>query len=175
MIWRRTDKIKNDLLSMREGHFLLHACPVRTDGSQILLHTVGGEGRIAGDGDGELHAGRVAEALELVQEIVGRLVALAAGDLEQVVDEDVGNIIIARVQAEQEAAQGLVVGQVILVGRDQTNVIVQVKGHGRLCLDADDAAVILLRSGIDHFDQLLGLTGALFTHDESDHRNHSFQ
>ena len=54
-------------------------------------------------------------------------------------------------------------------------MIVQVKGHGRLCLDADDAAVILLRSGIDHFDQLLGLTGALFTHDESDHRIHSFQ
>ena len=86
-----------------------------------------------------------------------------------------GNIVIARVQAEQEAAQGLVVGQVVLVGRDQTNVIVQVKGHGRLCLDADDAAVILLRSSIDHFDQLLGLTGALFTHDESDHRIHSFQ
>ena len=100
---------------MREGHFLLHACPVRTDESQILLHTVGGEGRIAGDGDGELHAGRVAEALELVQEIVGRLVALAAGDLEEVVDEDVGNIVIARIQTEQEAAQGLVVGQVVFV------------------------------------------------------------
>ena len=96
---------KGDLLSRERRSPFITACPVRTNNLQILLHAVGGEGGVAGDGDGELDAGGVAEAIELVQEIVGRLVALAAGDLEQVVDEDVGNIIICLLYTSTASAR----------------------------------------------------------------------
>ena len=40
-------------------------------------------------------------------------------------------------------------------------------------LDADDIAVLGLDGVVDHVDHLLGLAGALLTHDNSNHVNHS--
>ena len=137
---------------------------------QVLLHSVGRKAGVAGDRNGELDAVVVAEAVEPIQEVVRRLIAVAADDLEEVVDEDVGNIVIAGIQTADEAAQALVSGDLIFVGRNETNVIMDVEGHRGLGLDAHHIAVFLGSRGVDKLDELFGLAGALFTHDKSDHK-----
>ena len=47
------------------------------------------------------------------------MVALAAHDFGQVVDEDMGDVVVAGVQAADEAFQGGIAGDVIIAGLHQ--------------------------------------------------------
>ena len=81
-----------------------------------------------------------------------------------------GNIVIAGVQAADKAPQALVIVHIILTGVDQTDIVADVIGHVGAGLDAYDAAVLALHRGVDQLDQLLGLTGAVGTHNQSNHK-----
>ena len=105
-----------------------------------------------------------------MQEVVGILIADAADDLEQIVDKDVGNIVIAGVEAAHETAQGLVRGNVILVGRNQTSLMIDVERQCGLCLNAHDVARAVRSCVVNELDELLGLTRALLAHDQSNHK-----
>ena len=65
--------------------------------SDVLLHALGGGVLVRADGDGELHAILLAEAVQPVKERLYRLQVVAAGDLAEIIHEHMGNIVIARV------------------------------------------------------------------------------
>ena len=75
--------------------------------SHKLPHGIGSGVGIGGNGDGELDIQRGAEAVQPRKESADLPVILGLGDLAEVVDKDVGDIVIAGVQASQETAQGL--------------------------------------------------------------------
>ena len=79
-------------------------------------HTLGGGVLFRADGDGELHAVLLAEAIQPVEERLDCLQVGAAGDLAEVVHEHMRNIVIARVQTAEESAQAVKRIHVILTG-----------------------------------------------------------
>ena len=81
-----------------------------------------------------------------------------------------GNIVIARVHTAQESAQAVKRIHIILAGVDQTDVVADVVGHIAFRLDAHDTSGLGLHTGVDELDELLGLTGTVGTHDQSNHK-----
>ena len=140
---------------------------------EVLLDTIGSQRSVITDGDGELDVVLLTELVQPIQEVLGIVIALAANDLGQAINKDMGNVVVAGVQAADKALQGSVVGDVILAGLDQTNLIADIESQLITALNADDIAVLGLDGVVDHVDHLLGLTGALLAHDNSNHVYHS--
>ena len=91
-------------------------------------------------------------------------------DLAEVVHIDVGNIVIARIQTADEAPQALKRIQVVFTGVDQAHRGLDVVGHVRAGLDADDTAAFFGHGGMNQLDELLGLAGAVVAHNQSNHK-----
>ena len=101
------------------------------------------------------------------------MVALAAHDLGQAVDEDVGNVVVAGVHAADKALQGGVIGDIVLAGLHQADVIMDIEGQLVAFLNADHVAVLGLHRVVNQLNDTLGLAGALLAHDNSNHVYHS--
>ena len=80
-----------------------------------------------------------------------------------------GDVIVARVQATDKAAEGVVVIQLILLGINQADMIVNIIRHVAVCLDANYVAGFVLCRVVNHFNELLRLAGALGAHNQSNH------
>ena len=117
----------------------------------------------------------LAKGVQPIQELLGLVVAGAGNDLAQAVDEDMGDVIIASVQTADKALQGGIAVDILAAGLHQTDLIVDVISQLGAPLDADDIAVLGLDGVVDHVDHLLGLAGALLTHDYSNHVTHSLR
>lgn len=141
--------------------------------SEILLNALGSELSVITDGDGELDLMRLRELIQPIQEVLGLAVAFDLDDLGQAVDKDMGNIIIAGVQTADKALQSGVAGDIILAGLDQSNLIMDVKGQFIAFFDANYISVLGLNGVVDHINDLLGLTRALLSHNNTNHVNHS--
>ena len=124
---------------------------------------------IAADRNGELDAVLLAEHVQPVQNGLDIAADVDTDDLAQVVDEHVGDVIVAGIQAADEAAQRIVVIQLVFLGVDQTDMIVDIVHHIAAGLDANDVAGLVLSRIVDQFDELLGLARALNAHNKSDH------
>ena len=135
----------------------------------IFPHGVGGGVRIGADGDGDLQVQGGAEAVQPVEELAHLALVVAAGDLAQVVDEDVGNIVIAGVQAADKAPQGLKAVDRELGGVDHAGLVAQVEAHIAGGLDAHHAPDIVLRGVLHQLDELLCLALTRAAHDQSNH------
>ena len=101
------------------------------------------------------------------------MVALAAHDFGQAVDEDMGDVVVAGVQAADEAFQGGIAGDVIIAGLHQADVVMDIEGQLVAFLNADHAAVLGLDRAVDHLNNVFGLAGALLAHDNTNHVYHS--
>ena len=93
---------------------------------QILLDAVGGSLRLGGDGNGKLQVVLVAEAVQPLQKVLYLNVVLAGDDLAQIVHKDMGNVVVACVQAADKALERLEGGQIEIAGLDETDMIVDV-------------------------------------------------
>ena len=113
------------------------------------------------------------ELVQPVQEQLCLMVALAAHDFGQAVDEDVGDVIVAGVHTADEPLEGGVTGDIILAGLYQADVVMNIEGQLVALLNADHVAVLGLDGAVDHLDHVFGLAGALFAHDDSNHVYHS--
>ena len=135
---------------------------------------LGGQRLVGADGDGELDVVLLGEAVQPVQELLHRVVGGVRGDdLGQAVDEHMGNIVVAGIEAADEALHKVEAGHIKVAGFHQANLIVNVIGQLGPPLDADDVAVLAVHSGVNELDHLLGLAGALDPHDHSHHSYHS--
>ena len=81
-----------------------------------------------------------------------------------------GDVVIAGVQAAQEAEQHRVAADAVIVGADQPRLIGDIIGQMPALFDADNIALFLFNGFADERDQGLGLAGAGQTHDEFNHR-----
>ena len=143
--------------------------------SEVLLDALAHQGLLVADGDGELDAVLVGEGVQPIQELLSLEVDLGANDLGQAVDEDMGDVIVAGVQAADEALHSGVISDVILAGLDQTDLVADVQHQLLALLNTNNIAVLGIDGAVDHFDNLLGLTGALLAHDNSNHVYHSLE
>ena len=122
----------------------------------------------------ELDVVLLGEAVEPIQEVLHRVVGgLGAHDLGQAVDENMGNVIVAGIQAADESLQEVIAAHIVVAGLNQTDFIVNIIRQLGPALNADDIAVLAVDSGINELDHLLGLAGALDAHDHSHHSYHS--
>ncbi len=85
-----------------------------------------------------------------------------------------GNIVIARIQTADEAPQALKRIQTVLLGVDQANAGLNVKGHVRAGLDADHASVLRLHGAVNEVNELLRLAGTVCPIINLTIRDHSF-
>ena len=111
--------------------------------SEIFLQTVARAGRIGGDGDGEVDVLALAKRGERVEELLQRLVGAVVEDLVEIVDEEMGDVVIAGVQAAQEAEQHRVAADAVIVGADQPRLIGDIIGQMPALFDADNIALFL--------------------------------
>ena len=136
---------------------------------QILLHAVGSGRGIGADGGSELDVVLLAEHVQPVQELLGLRVHVVAGDLAQIVDKHMGNIVVAGAQAADKAAEQVVAVQLILLRVNETDMIVDIICHVAVGLNANHVAGLILRRVVDQLNEMLGLAGTLHTHNQSDH------
>jgi hypothetical protein len=122
--------------------------------------------------EGELYTKR-AELIQPIQELLGIHVHITINDLGEAINENMGNIIVAGIQAGNKAHQTVIAVDGVLVGSDQTNVRLDIVHQLIILCQAQNVTVLHVHSSIDEVDHLLGLTGALDTHDDSNHCNHS--
>ena len=80
------------------------------------------------------------------------------------------DIVIARIQAADKAAQACIRINSILARVDEAGVVADVIGHVGAGLDAYDAAALRLHRSVNQLDQLLGLSGAVGSHNQSNHK-----
>ena len=138
-----------------------------------LLDAVTGGLGIGADGNGELDVLLLAESIQPVQESHGLIAVIVANDLGQAVNEDVGNIVVTGIHTADEALQSGIAVDVVLAGLNQTDLVADIKSQLAAALNTNDIAVLGLDGAVDHVDHLLGLTGALLTHDNLNHVYHS--
>ena len=111
--------------------------------------------------------------IQPVQELFSLVVALAAHNLGEAVDEDMGNVVVAGIHTADKALQRGIVSDVVLAGLYQADVVMDVEGQLVAFLNADHIAVLGLNGVVDHLDHVLGLAGALLAHDNANHVYHS--
>ena len=126
----------------------------RAEFLEVLLDAVRGQRLVVADGDGELDVVLLTEVVQPIQELLGLQVGLALHDLGQAVDEDVGDVVVAGVQAADKTADGLVAVELIFLRVDQANAIVDIVSHGGIGLNADHVARLVLRRVVDEINEL---------------------
>ena len=109
------------------------------------------------------------ESIQPVQESLGLAIQITADGLAQIVDEHLRDVIIACIQAADETTELVVVIQLIFLGVNKTDMIVDIISHVAVRLDANNVAGLVLGRSVDQFDELLGLAGTLHAHNQSDH------
>ena len=87
------------------------------------------------------------EGIQLLQELFGSLGVLGIDDLVEGVDEDLGDVVVARVQAGDEAEQSRVAVDRVILDIDEACVIRDIELELIAPRDADDAALFFLYSG----------------------------
>lgn len=143
--------------------------------SEILLHALRGQSVVGADGNGKVDAVLLPKIVEPVQELLhAGVLGLHAHDFGQALNKDLGDVIVACVQAADKALEHLKVVNAVFLGVHQTDLIMNVIGQLGVVLDAHHTAALILGGGVDQLDHLLGLAGALDPHDHSHHINHSF-
>ena len=85
-------------------------------------------------------------------------------DFAQVVYKDMGNVIVAGVQAGDESPEDVIVVEVVFLSVNQANLVVNIERHVAGGLNADDAALFVLGGVVEHVNELLGLAFALAAH-----------
>ena len=134
-------------------------------GLHIFPHGVGGGLRIGADGNGDLQIDGIGKGIQPIKERVDILFVVVVGHLAEVVDEDVGDVVVAGVETAQEAPQRLKAADRELGRVDHAGLVAQVEAHAPLRLNADHAAHIGLRRALHQLDELLGLALAGTAHD----------
>ena len=142
-------------------------------GLQILLHAVGSAVGIGADADGELNVAIEAELIQPVQEVFRIAGAAVANDLAEVININVGDIIVACIKAADETTEAFISRNAVFLNVDQTGAMVYVISQNVACFDANYAACFGNGGFVDKIDKLLGLTGTLCAHDKSNHSDHS--
>ena len=102
---------------------------IRMERLEILLDALGGQVGLITDGDGELDVVILAEVVQPLQEVLSLVVAVGGDDLGQTINKDMGNVIVAGVQAADEASHGSVVRYIVLAGIHQADLIVDVEAE----------------------------------------------
>ena len=86
-----------------------------------------------------------------------------------------GDVIVAGVQTADETLHSGVISDIVIAGLDQTDFMADVQHQLLALLNTNNIAVLGVDGAVDHFDNLLGLAGALLAHDNSNHVYHSLR
>jgi len=124
---------------------------------------------VGADGKGDLESQGGAEGIEPVKELADGAVVAVPGDLVEVINEDVGDIVVAGIEAADEAPEGVKAVDGELGGVHEAGLVAQAEAHVAGGLDADHAAGAGLGGGIHKLQELFGLALTGAAHDQSDH------
>ena len=134
---------------------------------QVLLHIVGQSSLVSADSNGDLD-GVAGGSSDLVQNDA-QTVDVVIQHLQDAVDVQVSDVIIACQQAGHEAVQHLAAGDLVLVQVDETGGVGDLIGQLHALLDDNDVALGGLDRIVDHVDHSLGLTGAFGANNQFNH------
>ena len=111
------------------------------------------------------------EVLEPVEEFAEHDGVLVAYYLVEVIDKNVGDVIVAGMQAAEEALEEIVRAHrgCIVAGVDQACLIRDIVGEFFILFNAHDRTGFLADSRGDHFHQTFCFAGTFETHDQLDH------
>src|SRR5699024_11016663 len=90
--------------------------------------------------------------------------------LAEVINKNMGNIVIARIQTADKAPQRLEAVDVEFRGIYQTGLVAQIKAHVAGRLDAHHASGLRLGGTVHQLQQLLGLALTGAAHNQSNHK-----
>ena len=90
-------------------------------------------------------------------------------DLEDAIDEQLGDIIVSGQNARHETVEHLGAADVVLVHIQKTRLVVDLGGQLHGFFDHNDVAGAGLGRRVDHVDEGLGLAGTFGANDKFDH------
>ena len=91
----------------------------------MLSDAVGHVSRLVGHSDREFHIVVIAEVFTPLHEDFRIVRVGAAGDLVEIVDEDMGQVVVSAVKAGNEAAQESIVFNAVLADIEQADTVVE--------------------------------------------------
>lgn len=94
---------------------------------------------------------------------------IAGDDLAQRVDKDLGNVVIAGIQAADETLEGIESVDAVFAGFHQANAVMNIVGQFGIALDAHHIAGFGFGGFVDQVDHLLCFAGAFDAHNYSYH------
>ena len=123
--------------------------------------------RIGVDGDAyyKFNIFSPGEILEPIEELAEEDGILVAHDLIEIVNKNMGDVVVAGMQAADKALDELIGTGIVRAGFDKTSLIRNVKGELLFFLDAYNVAVFHCDGLTNEVDQTFGLSGTLQTHD----------
>ena len=127
----------------------------------------------SGDTHDELNVLLLGEVLEPGHEIDQSIRALVVDELEEIVNKDMRNVIVAGVQAVEHALQEIVGTGRVDTGIDQAGGIGNVIRQLAVLLENNNVTVLCCNGSNDEIDQLFRLTGTLFAQNYFNHGNQS--
>ena len=80
-----------------------------------------------------------------------------------------GDVVVTGVESDDESPEDIVVVEVVFLGVNEANLVVDIECHVAHGLNTDHAALFVLRGVVEHVDELFGLALALAAHNQTNH------
>ena len=141
--------------------------------SEILLDALADGFGIGGDGDGELDGVCHAEVIQPIQQIGNSVLAVVVQHLVEIVYKNVGDIIVACMEAADKATEKIIGVDAVFAGMNKACGIGYIVSEVLVLLDADYVAAFFCDSLNYEINKSFGFAGALETHDKLNHFNHA--
>ena len=138
-------------------------------GADARVRTLGFDG----NADDELDVLLFGEGVEPVDKIAERCGRLVIDHLQEVVDKEMGNIVIAGVNAADQTLEEFIGADGIAGSVYETRLIRNVVRKLLVLFDDNVVAVCRFNCASYQVDQLFGLAGSLQTHDDLDQEDHA--
>ena len=123
---------------------------------------------IFAEADNHIAASVGNERIELGKE-VNQIGGLSLHQLEESVNVDHADVIIASENASQEAVEGILALHGVLARIHKTNLRLQAEGVALIVVHKEHVALSFLHGSIRHIQNTLGLAGTLLAKDDLDH------
>ena len=129
--------------------------------------------RISRDAQHEVNLLSLGEGLKPLHKSDQRIGGLVPYQLEEIIHENIGYIIVACMHAAEHALEQLICINAVCAGINKAGLIRNVIGELALLLNDDHIALTVFYCFTHHVNELLGLTGTLQTHQQLNHVDHA--
>lgn len=120
---------------------------------------------VAGGADYEFDVFLYGISVEPLDEIAEAVGSLVVNELVEIVDIEMGDVVVACANAADKAFNESIAGRAILANVDKTSLIRNIVGELVFVFNNDNVACAVIQRFANHVNELSGFAGSVQTHD----------